>query len=221
MKKASIIVCMLILIISASAYFFLPETIPVHFNGQGAVDRYGNRMEIFVFAFISLAASAALLLARRMDPKRENYERFMKTFYTIIFMVNLIILGIMFMTLMESFHPGSINVNIFMCMLLGMMFATIGNIMPKTKSNFMIGVRTPWTLSSDEVWYRTHRMAGKLWFIGGIVLMMGGFLSPDFVIIFIVAAALLLSIIPCIYSYICYRQISSTDSKQERKSYHD
>lgn len=224
MKKACIILFLVIFISAGIAYFILPASIPTHIGVSG-VDAYGNKATIFFFPFLSLVVTAAILLTRKIDPKKKNYKKFEKPFYAVIFAINLVLLGIMGLMIVESFWPNEMNISFFLCILFGVMFMIIGNLLPKLKANYMIGIRTPWTISSEEVWYRTHRICGKVWFIGGLLLILASPLTmvskrftEEIFFLALTAYFLVIAAIPCIYSYICFQQL---EKKTERKSNHD
>ena len=94
-------------------------------------------------------------------------------------------------------------------LLLGILLVVLGNMMPKLKINYMIGFKTPWTLSNETVWLKTHRLAGKLWFAGGFVMMAGSLLpiSSQLALLYLLGCASLITLIPCIYSYIIFKRI--------------
>ena len=96
-----------------------------------------------------------------------------------------------------------VRIEVIMPVFMGLLFVIIGNYMPKCKQSYTIGIKIPWTLNSEENWNRTHRFAGWLWFIGGLGMMATGFIG-GFVAFF--AIALLMVIVPMIYSYILYRK---------------
>jgi uncharacterized membrane protein len=97
----------------------------------------------------------------------------------------------------------------------GLMFIVLGNYMGKVRKNFFIGIRTPWTLASDEVWSRTHRLGGKVFVLTGIFMIVNIFVRfpGQTLVVAIVAAAL----IPVIYSYVICRRIEgfSTDADDD------
>ena len=86
---------------------------------------------------------------------------------------------------------------------MGLLFAVIGNYMPKCKQNYTIGIKIPWTLNNEENWNKTHRFAGWLWTAGGIIMMLTGFFG-GFWIFFVVM--LLMVLAPVLYSYILHRK---------------
>ncbi len=98
-----------------------------------------------------------------------------------------------------------LNISIIMPVAVGMLFTVIGNSMPKFKQNFYAGIRTSWTLSDEEIWFKTHRFGGKLWFVGGILMMTTAVLPKNMNFIALTFLALVLALIPVIYSYVIYR----------------
>ena len=125
----------------------------------------------------------------------------MKNLFIIVLLISALVFFIIHSALQTiSSPPGSIF------MIIGALFAVIGNYFPSLKPNYFIGIRTPWTLESEKVWKETHKMAGKLWLPGGILIALAG-LILDFKIysIFFTAGVALLALIPVIFSYKCYR----------------
>jgi uncharacterized membrane protein len=90
---------------------------------------------------------------------------------------------------------------------IGVVFVVIGNYMGKVQRNFFVGIRTPWTLANEEVWLRTHRLAGKLFVASGVVLAVSSFFGPGLLIG--VAFALVASFVPVIYSYVLHRKLET------------
>lgn len=95
-----------------------------------------------------------------------------------------------------------ISVEIIMPLFMGALFVVIGNYMPKCKQSYTLGIKLPWTLDDEENWNKTHRLAGFLWVIGGVVIMASAFLGK-FWLFFVVLVPMV--IIPTVYSYILYR----------------
>ena len=89
-------------------------------------------------------------------------------------------------------------------LLLGIVFAIVGNYLPKCRQNYTIGIKLPWTLDDTENWNKTHRLAGFLWVIGGIVFLIGAFLPGGAVLTLV--TALVMVLVPTGYSYMLYRK---------------
>ena len=110
-------------------------------------------------------------------------------------------------TIYSSFYPEVKLVDKVVPFSIGLMFLVIGNMMPKFRPNYFVGIKTPWTLANEEVWTKTHRMAGRLWFAGGLVIAAVSFIGTGTMraIVFGVVTAVLV-IIPLLYSYLAFRK---------------
>ena len=109
--------------------------------------------------------------------------------------------------LVETFRPGSIVIYQAVGILLGLLFIPLGNMMGKVKSNFFIGIRTPWALSDPDVWNRTQRMGGFLLFLSGLISILGAFLLPEKLYFLVLMAFLLGGMgLTAVMSYLWYRR---------------
>ncbi|MGF3196183.1 SdpI family protein [Facklamia sp. P13055] len=172
--KNWVLVCVSIIL---AGYFFIkaPEVIPTHFDLAGNADNYGPKINLFKFPALLAGLNLLVEVLKRIDPKRENYRRFEKHFYLIIFAMNIYLLssqiiigayGLNWLNQIPSYLEGS----------LGLLFIVLGNYMPKIKFNYFMGIRTPWTLADEKVWYLTHRLAGKIFVVMGILILLTVFL---------------------------------------------
>lgn len=194
------------LLIGAVSYSYLPERVPIHFDAAGNVDNYGGRITIFLFPAIILFMIVTAEVARNIDPKKSSYNKFNKQYYLIYFLVSILMLLIQLYTIAFSMNIKIWNISSIMPFAVGLLFAFIGNIMPKFKQNFYAGIRTSWALSDEEVWFKTHRFGGKVWFIGGILMMASSILPANMKIVTFFVILATLSIAPTIYSYVVYRK---------------
>ena len=94
------------------------------------------------------------------------------------------------------------------------LFVVLGNVLPRARPNWLFGIRTPWTLTNDRVWERTHRLGGMLFVIAGIILLVSGFAAPSIMLPMIVGTVVLASIIPVAYSYFVWKQEMSRAQHQ-------
>lgn len=211
--KYDIFSIFLILITAASSiYFYLhfPEQVPSHWNFKGEVDGYSSKgLGAFLVPGVLVCLYIMFLVLPKIDPKRDRYKQFIKP-YKIL--QNLIILFLAIMYFATSFYAigYNVNINILIPALIGLLFIVIGNYMSKLKSNWFVGIRTPWTLSSEEVWNKTHRMGGKVFIVGGILLIATAYVPAPINIYLFIANIVFMVFSPVIYSYIAL--------KKERKS---
>lgn len=194
------------LLIALFSYSYLPKQIPIHFDASGNVDNYGDRLFIFLEPLVILAMIIVAEVARNVDPKKDSYNKFNKQYYLIFFLVSLLMLGIELYTIAFSLNIEIININIILPIALGLLFTIIGNSMPKFKQNFYAGIRTSWTISDEEVWFKTHRLGGKIWFLGGLLIMVTAILPDNFKNIILLTTIMGLALIPIVYSYVIYKK---------------
>ena len=148
-----------------------------------------------------------LKFTRRIDPRSDNYSRFQKSYDLFGVLLCGLFLVLEAVTIYSSFYPEVKLVDKVVPFSIGLMFLVIGNMMPKFRPNYFVGIKTPWTLANEEVWTKTHRMAGRLWFAGGLVIAAVSFIGTGTMraIVFGVVTAVLV-IIPLLYSYLAFRK---------------
>ena len=192
---------------SAVAFSRLPEQVPVHWDAAGDVNRYGSRLEGTLLLPVVILLIALLIPALpRIDPRKANYEKFRPTYHlvmnatlTLMLAVHLVALGT------------ALGFNLPMERLLsvgtGILFIILGNTLPRARPTWMFGIRTPWTLSNDRVWERTHRVGGYLMFAAGVVILISAFLPAGSLSIgLLIGSVVVASLGSVIYSYVAWRQ---------------
>ncbi len=190
----------------AACYGALPEQVPTHWNMDGTVT-YSGKAILWLLALLSPALGAALRAMPKIDPKRSNYARFQQYYdgFCIVLMLFLAVLNAV--TLVESLRPGTISVWRTIILAIGILFAALGNLMPKVKSNFFLGIKTPWTLSDPDVWNRTQRLGGILFFaLGGVMVLCGLVLSEHASFVILMVGILAVAFVPMVLSYIWCQQ---------------
>lgn len=179
----------------------LPEQVPIHWNANGEVDGWGSKV-FFVFGLpaIMLAFQWLCTLGTGADPKKANHpEKILHLVLWIIPVLNTVLSVITYAVALGQ----QVRMEVVMPVLIGLILAIVGNYLPKCKQNYTIGIKIPWTLNSEENWNKTHRFAGWLWTVCGIVIMLTGFVG-GFWIFFGVVLVMVIS--PCIYSYMLHRK---------------
>ena len=205
MKKTfiiSMIACLIPVIAGIILYPSLPDRIVTHWDASGEPNGWSDK---FVGAIV-LPAGLLILQAvfpflLKTDPKYENIGTKMKKLIIwIIPAVSLICAG----TTLCAAMGMDVSVERILPVFIGIVFMVIGNYLPKTKQSYTVGIKIPWTLNSEENWNRTHRFAGFIWILAGLVAVISAWLpfrGPLFVVIIIVTGVL-----PCVYSYILYKK---------------
>lgn len=183
----------------------LPAEVASHWGLDGEPDGWSSRTTaVFVLPLIGLGIAALLAFLPRIDPRHKNVELHAGTYWLVANASLMVIAAI---------HIGMIAFNLgwpvpltrIVAIGIGGLFVLIGNVMTRMRPNWFMGIRTPWTLSSDVVWRRTHRVGGYGFVIGGILVILAGLLRPSWaswVMLASVGAAALVSVV---YSYVVWR----------------
>lgn len=188
----------------------LPAEIPLHWNLDGTVD-YSSKNTIWVLSSIALLLPIALNITPKIDPRGDNYKRFGKYYDGFCFIIVLVFVALNAITLSEALFPGKLSVVSIIIVMIGIVFVYIGNMMPKVKNNFTFGLKTPWTLADPDVWNKTHRLGGRLFFIIGALMIISGLFLKDTITFFItVVGTISIVIIPIIMSYIWYTKLKAS-----------
>jgi len=187
-----------------------PETIPVHWNASGQADGFGPKLlglfAIPVFVLFLYAMFAAIPF---LDPYKKNFQQFKNEYFClklgIILFFACLYAGMLYYSLVGQF-----NFNYLMIPLLAGLFYLLGVLMPRFKRNFFVGIRTPWTLASETVWDKTHKVGGRL-FKAAAFLSLAGLLFGDSAVWVAIASILVASLVTVVYSFLKFR-------KEERRS---
>jgi uncharacterized membrane protein len=197
---------LLILIVAASVFFYnnLPERIVTHWNFAGEPDGYGSgQTQAIVFPLLTIGMYILFLLLPYLDPKKERYEQFAKI-YHIFKNIILALLAIVYFIMGLNGLGYNLPVSIIMPSLIGLLFIIMGNYLAKLKLNWFIGIRTPWTLSSEEVWNKTHRFGGKMFILAGLLLIAEPLLPNSFKLAVFIIAMTIIIVGTIGYSYVVY-----------------
>lgn len=212
-KKLLLITSILILLpILAGVLLWnqLPDQMPSHWNGAGEIDGWCSKpIGVFGFPLFLLAIHWVCILGTYSDPKKNHHPE--KVLQLIFWFIP--ILSIVMHTIVYAVSLGKeVNVNVIILALVGLVLTIVGNYLPKCQQNYTIGIKIPWTLNSEENWNRTHRFAGRLWVVCGLIIMFGGFFGGAFIFL---PAVLLMVGAPVAYSYWFYRKESAENSLGE------
>lgn len=205
-SKKLFIIPFISFLLAIFAYPQLPEQIPTHFNFSGVPDAYSSKLFVFMMPLLSFVLTALAEVMPKLDPKSQNYERFPKAYQYLHIVTNLLFLFVNLFIILYSMEIMTVNIGYFVSFFVGVMIIIFGNYMPKFKQNFFCGIKTPWTLSDEENWFKTHRFCGKVWIIGGLLIIFTPYLGEKLGIIFVILDAFLLVIIPCVYSYLLFQK---------------
>ncbi len=206
-SSVAAITVIVLIAFTVGIYYYpqMPDDMASHWNAQGEVDGYMPRFwALFLVPLITVGLTLLFILIPKIDPLRANIEKFRRYYdrFTVI------IVGFLFyMYLLTVLW----NMGMRFCMLqllapaFGILFYYTGVLAENAERNWFIGIRTPWTLSSEEVWEKTHRIGGKLFKITGITAFLGVFF-PSYSILLILIPVILASAYTVVYSYFEYQK---------------
>lgn len=175
----------------------LPAEIATHFGTNGVADQYSSKaFAVFGLPLVMLAIHLLGILATKADPKHTNItDKNFKIMLWIAPLLSVVLSVLCFAYSINNTVPVVTVIIIFM----GVLFAVIGNLMPKVKQNYSIGIKIPPTLHDKENWYKTHRFAGKIWVLGGVIICLTAVFENIFVF---TAITLVIVFAPIVYSYV-------------------
>lgn len=188
----------------------LPAIIPTHFGIEGTPDRFGTRNDILlapaIFSVVGILMYFMMRNIHKIDPKKK-YSATTSAIISKIAVVMIILLCAVSLFICYWTLKGKVEgMPVFFCGI-SLFFAYIGNLMHSVKPNYFVGFRIPWALENEENWRKTHQLASKIWFIGGLALaVISLLLSLKLLIIVFLGGVLLMVLIPSIYSYNLYRR---------------
>jgi uncharacterized membrane protein len=215
-KLATIVLIALSFAIGLYAYPMLPANVASHWGISGEVNGY---LPSFWGAFLIPALSVVLFLVflaiPLIDPLSENIRAFMKDYLRFIFAIILFLFLVYVQTLLWNLGT-QISFSLTLPVLLGLLLFYTGYLLGKVKRNWFIGIRTPWTISSDEVWDKTHKLGKALFMAIGIVSILS-FLLPMGGILLVIALIIAAAIAIVVYSYFVYRNIARKQVKNQKK----
>jgi uncharacterized membrane protein len=188
-------------------YFYsqLPDVITSHWNALGEANgSMGKFWGLFLMPLISLVLLLFFKLIPRIDPLKKNIKIFKREFDWFIVLILLFLLYIYLLTIAWNFGS-RFNMIQFMAPAFAVLFYFAGTLIGRIKRNWFVGIRTPWTLSSDKIWDKTHALGRKLFKIAGI-LSLGGVIFPSYAIWFIIAPIILFALYLILYSYLTYQK---------------
>ena len=182
----------------------LPNQIPTHWGFSGEVDGWSSKaFAVFVLPLILLATHWLCIGITAADPKNKGQNRkAINLVFWAMPLTSLLVNGLMYATILGI----SFDMMSAMLLLFGVMFLAIGNYLPKCKQNYTIGVRVPWTLNNEENWNKTHRLCGKMWVAGGMIMLFCAFLPTMIQIPLFLITITVITVIPIVYSYLYYKE---------------
>lgn len=182
----------------------LPEELPTHWGMSGQVNGWmGKGLTVFAIPVVMLLLHLLCVFVTAHDPKSDGHpERVIDVLLCICPMVSVLTGSMIYATAMGA----KIGVPSWTMAGASVLFIILGNYLPKCKRNYTLGIKLPWTLNSDENWNATHRLAGKVWVIGGFLMLAACLLPEEAMFWAVLTAVVIMAAIPTVYSYWLYKK---------------
>ncbi len=207
--KTSLIISFVLIAVAAIVGLVLwnqlPDPMPSHWNAAGEVDGYMSKFwGVWMMPLMTLGITLLLAAVPAIDPLKANIEKFRGLYNAFIIGFVAYMLYVYGLTLAAALGY-QFNMTYMLLPVIGLLFIGISFLIEKAKRNFFIGIRTPWTLVSDSVWEKTHKLGAQTFRIGGALVIVSAFLGESGLWLLMVAL-LFAALIPVVYSYIAWRQ---------------
>ncbi|AFL79783.1 putative integral membrane protein [Aequorivita sublithincola DSM 14238] len=206
LKKELQLLLLSVLPASFLAYVWngLPAKVPLQWGMDGAVNRYGSKMELLLIGILPIVLYALFLFIPKIDPKK-RLDSMGNKYYTIR-LITALFITVLFTFIIYSIKEQSLGNPNYIFMIIGAFFVLLGNYFKTIKPNYFVGIRTPWTLENESIWKTTHRFAGKLWVAGGLIIIISCFIFNEQTAstLFLIITGII-TLIPIAHSYIQFK----------------
>jgi uncharacterized membrane protein len=197
-SNVSILFFFISVILGVICYPSMPDQMVIHWGPNGEPNGFAPKL-----VGVSFIPVVMLFIFVAVRSQKQYYQKFQSSHDTILNTL-MIVLLVIHGVIIAYGYGYMLNIGIFVTLILGILFVTIGNFMPRFRHNYLIGIRTPWTLASEEVWKNTHLLSSRVFFIGGILIMLTSFLPTTIhyiLMLIIVLVTILISIGSSHYYY--------------------
>ncbi|MBX9807958.1 MAG: SdpI family protein [Flavobacteriaceae bacterium] len=213
LKKELPIIVFVLLPFIYLAYLWnsLPDKVPIHWDYRGEINGWGTKYSLIGLVFLLPVLTYVLMLViPKIDPKK-RIELMGGKYYQIKFVLigfmSILALFIIHSSISQTLSSPSVIV-----VLIGLLFMALGNYFKVIKQNYFLGIKTPWTLESEEVWKFTHILAGKLWIVGGLLIVIFSLVIPENInFYFFIGITAIISIVPIVYSYLIFKKLKKSN----------
>src|SRR5712691_7534478 len=201
-----LVIAALAVAMSVWAYPQLPPNVATHWSLNGTPDGFSGRLwALAIVPLVLVVMTAVFNVLPKVDPRRENYAKFLSSYWLIANAV-IVFLLVAHALIIASGLGYSVKIDRLMRLGVDLLFVFLGNYLTRVEPDWFVGIRTLWTLSSDTVWRKTHRTGGGLMVIGGVVLAVSAFLPrPAFLALFVVTIVIV-AVIPIVQSYVLWKR---------------
>ena len=181
----------------------LPDQLPTHWNAAGEVDSYmAKPYAVFGISGFLLVVHLVCTFVTMYDPRNVNVPK--KVNQLVLWICPAVGLYVSVLTYLTAMGT-PVNATVTGCFFVGLVVLVTGYYLPKSRPNYTIGIKLPWTLADDENWEKTHRMAGPIWMVGGVLIILSGMLGKN-AVYGVFPVLLIMITAPTVYSWMLYRK---------------
>ena len=192
--------------VSLVLYPKLPARVVIHFNAAGQPHGHGSRLDpALLLPLVLLGLRLLFEWLPRIDPRRENYAKFGDTYWLLVNAL-LLFLGTVHVALLAYALGVPVRIDRVVAVGLGLLFVVLGSYLSRVEPNWFVGIRTPWTLSSERVWERTHHAGGRIFVAGGVLCVLTVFVPAPLALPVLVGVTIVIALIPVALSYVLWRE---------------
>ncbi|UXV34960.1 SdpI family protein [Staphylococcus sp. IVB6181] len=205
-NKMGLIIWVISLLTWVLSLAFLPNNIAMQYHDNGTISWSINKyLGALIFMAIISFIYIYYMILPVIDPKKANYRNFNTTYSLIISTILILVYFAEVLIILSNFGI-TFNSKLILNLVLALLFLIVGNYFQKIRTNWFIGFRTPWTLSSEKNWKKTHRLVGRIYILLGILCLIFPFMNIQTNWILLITIIIFAIIIPYIYSYLIYKQ---------------
>lgn len=201
----SLLLVALSVVVGVLLYPVLPDPMPSHWNAAGEVDGYMSKAwGVFLLPLVTAGLTLMLLVIPAIDPLKANIEAFRRSYN--VFVVGFVVFMLFVYGLTLAAALGwQFNMSSVLLPVMGVLLIGLGRLIKRAKRNYFIGIRTPWTLNSDQNWDATHALGARMFTAAGVITIIGALLGETGIWVML-AAVLLAALVPIVYSYLLWRR---------------
>jgi uncharacterized membrane protein len=219
LKKEIFSILLIFITIVLSFYFYsvFPDQVATHWNFAGEVDNYSSKFSAaFIMPLVLVGMYVLFTVLPKIDPKKERYEEFAKV-YAIFKTLIIFFMAALYVLVGLANIGYGIPIGIVVPLGVGLLFVILGNYLSKVKSNWFVGIKTPWTLSNEEVWNKTHRFGGKAFMLAGVLIATEAFMPLAWRLPVFVAAISIIVLGTVVYSYVLFKKEGGKNKDNKNK----
>lgn len=205
-RNRILLITVIAMLIAAYTYFHAKDEIVIHWDFNGNADGYAPKLILLAAPLLIPLIDWLMVLIMKTEPRKNNIQKSKAGYATVRFVTAAILFTCTVFTCVEALYPKTLKIEIIAPFLVGVMIIIIGNVLPKIRSNYSVGIRNRWTLENEIIWRKTQRLSGRLWFGGGFAICMFS-LSQNINRLVLLLIIFIIILFPNLYAYYLYQRM--------------